>query len=222
MKRVVSVLLVASMLGFSGCTRIANWAQRNFYQGKPTADYFEIPEVYVRSITVYDQFTTVAMFDALWLSQRVREDFVQRSSYRLFKSEDQKKAAELRQQQELTHFIDFYVLSLYTIRLDQSSLWGIALVVDGVRYLPVEIKQVTLEPEYAYFFGNALTHFKTPYLVRFASQNNDNTPVINDRSRVMSLEFHSVDRDTALVWHLDNLCDVTSDDQLEARGMELL
>lgn len=222
MKRVVSVLLVTSMLGFSGCTRIATWAQRNFYQGKPTADYFELPDTYVRSITVYDQFTTVAMFDALWLAPRVREDYIQRSSYRLFKSDEQRQAAELRQQQELTHFIDFYVLSIYTIRLDQSPLWGIALVVDGARYLPVEIKQVTLEPEYAYFFGKALTHFKTPYLVRFAAKTSDNSPVITNNSRVLSLEFHSVDRDTALVWHLDNLTCVTSDDQLEARGMELL
>ena len=206
-QQILCVLSIVSILGFTGCGRIVNWAKDNFYQG---CDYDATkPDCFVRSVTVYDQFTTVAMFDALWLADQVRTDYVNLFAFRFGKSEQQKNSFLRRQLEENNHFIEFYLLSPYTIRLKEDSpLWSVNLKIDDNYFAPVEMRIVQLEREYLAFFGKHYTHFKTQYLVKFNARDINDQPLITSGTQTISLVFRSVEKEACLTWNIHDLCNL--------------
>lgn len=205
-KKSIYILVSGCILILPGCGRIVDWAKESFYQGQDLNDYKTAPREFLRSITVYDQFETVGMFDALWLSDPVRTAYAQLYSCRQGKSSEHEKAFLRRQLEENKHYIVFYVLSLYSKPLDaEDALWSLFLDVDGSRYVPTEIKAVELAPEYKFFFGKRFSKFKVPYLIRFNVCDIENKPIITEGTQIVRLIFRSVEKEAELLWDLAKL-----------------
>lgn len=202
-------VLCLSIITLSGCGgRLTNWALDNFNQGGTITGCFEHPYEYVRTVTVYDQVNTVAMFDALWLSDRVRQSYIDLRSYRFNWSDEQSIAALNQQRQEENSFITFYVLSSNDIRLASSDpVWSVSLDVDGMTYTPVEIRIADLEPEYKAFFGGLYVRSKRAYKIRFNATNDNGALVISNATQMVSLWFRSVNKEEALTWCMQDVYD---------------
>ena len=93
MKRMIQIYVAAVMLVLlPGCGRLVDWGKNNFYQGDQVDNYRCDIKPYIRSVTIYDQFTTRATFDALWLSDEVRLAYVDLHVSRQGKGEERKNA----------------------------------------------------------------------------------------------------------------------------------
>lgn len=200
---VVSFLIIlVGLVFFGGCTRIVDWGRSSFYQGDNII-LSQAPESYIRSVVMYDQLRTVAIFDALWLSDAVRSAYADSYALKRGRSLEQKQLFLRRQLEENNHFISFYVLSNHGAPLGQpDGNWHLLLEIDGAMYAPIEIKQVDLMPEYKVFFGKKCNRFKTPYLVKFPVKDVDDNFLINQDTAHLTLHFRSVKKHTALRWTL--------------------
>jgi len=186
------------------CGKLVNWGKSNFYQGELFLNRQSIVERYIRSKIIYDQFTTRAAFDVLWLSDEVRSAYADLYGLRYGKNEDQKKVFLRRQLEENRHFITFYVLSLYEVPIgDTNAEWSIFLRVKNNNYLPTEIKSIDLVPEYIEFFGEKFTRFKVAYQVKFDAKDVEDNLLFSSNVDQFSIYFRSIDKGTELTWRLD-------------------
>jgi hypothetical protein len=186
-----------------GCGKMVDWVSDSFTQVSPLDVHCDVVEKYSKSITTYDQLTTVAKFDALWLSHEVRQVYVDLFALKFGKTEEQKRALLRRQFEENNHFISFYVLSLYEYPLgDTHSAWTLFLTIGNKNYAPIEVKAVELSPEYMCMFGKKFNRFKVAYSVKFDAKNIDDLPLINDNTTDMKLVFRSVKKEAILTWDL--------------------
>lgn len=198
---VVKYLFLCSfILVLSGCGRIVDWAEGKFYQGTDIRGYSKVPRSYIRSVKVYDQFTTLASFDALWLADPVRISYANLYAFKHGREESLRKAFLRRQLEENRHYISFYILTNYGLSFgEQMSDWSVFLDT-GVHVMPSEIKIVDLSPEYKAFLGKKLNVFKTVYLVKFNAKNNDGNPIILNSTTDIKLVFRSVKKEIVLSW----------------------
>lgn len=194
------------MLGLAGCGRIIDWGTNIFEQAESLDDVASTAQPYLKSVTVYDQFTTVAMFDALWLSDDVRMIYAKLYADRRGKDEEYKKTFLRRQLEENKHFIVFYVLCPFEALLaDSQSPWSIFLKVDDRTYYPTELKVVELDPEYKAIFGKKLSRFKESYVLKFDARDVEDKKIIDNQTRQLKLYFKSVDKQTYLMWDFTTL-----------------
>jgi len=206
MKRDVlySIPLLCCLFLLSGCGRILDWGKEQFDQGKNLNSDISVAKSYIRSTRVYDQFTLVGAFDALWLSDEVRVNFADLHACKHGKSDEQKQVFLRRQLAENDHYISFYVLSPTNISLgEQHSEWQVFLRIDCKNYRPIEMKLVDLLPEYKYIFGDKFNKFKYAYLVLFDAKDVEEHCLIHEQITGIRLVFRSVERETALVWCVD-------------------
>jgi len=184
-----------------GCGRIIDWGKDNFYQGAEVGQDLSIARNYIQSRRVYDQFTLVGAFDALWLSDDVRKVHTNIYARKYGKNEEQKRVFLRRQLEENSHFITFYVLSPKNILLgDKDSYWSMLLKVDDKLFTPVEQKVVDISPEYRDIFGKKYNKFKDVYLVYFNAKDVEDKFIINENTAAISLLFRSHDKDIELSW----------------------
>lgn len=205
MKRLYfSRLIFVLLLGLPGCAgRIIDWAKETVPQGMNLPSHESIPRYYLRSVGIYDQFDTQAIFDALWLSDEVRTAYAQSYVQKYGKTEEQYAVFLRRQLAENEYFIMFYVLSLYDVPLrDKGGPWGIFLEIDGIPFAPSEIKAVDITPEYQAFFGKRLSPFKVSYVVKFNAKDIENKPLLNPCTKELALVFRSMDKEGRLSWVL--------------------
>ena len=206
MKRdvVFSIPLLFCLFFLSGCGRIIDWSKDHLDQGKKLDSDISIAKNYIRSTRVYDQFTLVGAFDALWLSDEVRINFTNLHACKYGKIEEQKKIFLRRQLAENDHYISFYVLSMTHIVLGEAdSRWEVFLRIGCKNYNPIEMKLVELLPEYKYIFGDKYNKFKDAYLILFNAQDIEENYLIDEKTSSVQLVFRSVERETALTWCID-------------------
>lgn len=195
-------LLALLMVCLSGCgCRVVDWARDVFYQGDLLPQRAKDVRACVKSVVAYDEFTTAAIFDALWLSDVVRTYYVDVCALKYGKSEEQREQNLRRQLAENEHFIMFYVLSLYDMPLkEKESIWSLFLEINGSFFAPIEIKSVELVPEYKKIFGKSYSRFKVPYLVKFNACDINNKPLITDETNHITLHFRSNEKEVMLHW----------------------
>lgn len=188
----------------AGCQRYIDWAKGNFYQGENARWYDpNITHCAVRSVTVYDQFDTLAMFNALWLCDEVRTAYADAYAFKRGKSVEQKNAFLRRQLEENCHFIVFYVLSSQNISLSGSeAVWAIMLEVNNNVYAPVEVKRIELCPEYKTIFDTHFNRFKVAYQVRFDAKDAEGNLLLCQGVQELILRLRSVQKEVALTWEL--------------------
>jgi hypothetical protein len=197
-------LLIGIIALLPGC-RYMCWLNEVFYQGCPVPQYDLCP--YIRTIHLYDQTSTIAHFDTLWLTKEVRTLYLKAYADRRCLSEERYRTLLRRQHEEAKHYISFYVLAAFpgddTISLsDKNAPWTITLVVNTMCYTPSEIKIAEIAPEYINFFGKRWTQFKKPYLVRFNAKDQDGDPIIPSGTCSVELHFASVVREAGMQWSL--------------------
>jgi hypothetical protein len=204
-KVVQQILLTTLLIVLSGCTPMIEWGKKAFYQGELIELDIDVVRSYIRSISAYDQFSTIARFDALWLSPEVRKIYTELLVRTTGQSEDQKKVVLIRQQDEMKHFIMFYILSPYNITLGEAnSYWTLFLSVDGISYHPIEIKVIELNQIYRAFFGERQMRFCISYQVKFDALTIENKPIINEQTKEIILYFRSLDKELTLQWCLNS------------------
>jgi hypothetical protein len=205
----VAICAALVSIAFSGCKRYIDWGKDVFCQGEKFDAYERIPRVYLRSARVYDQFTTMGLFTALWLADEVRLAYSCVHARRRGMDEDLQSVFTRRQLEENNHFISFYLLAAEigddTLLSNESPPWTIYAQIDGENYKPIEIRYLTSLPmEYRFFFGDYLTSHQQMYLVKFNARDINNKRLINNNVRALSLWLTDGNRKVELKWCLDN------------------
>jgi len=197
-------IIAVVLLLLPGCGRIIDWGSKTFTQSPAIESNIAAAQKYIRSVTTYDQLTTRARFDVLWLSDEVRRNYTHLFTSKFGKTEEQKKTVLRRQIEENNHFISFYVLSLHEYPLgDFNSEWTLFLHIDGKNYSPIEIKTVELSPEYMYIFGKKNNRFKVPYSVKFDAKDINDQPLITEITEKITLYCRSISAEVAFVWDIN-------------------
>ena len=68
-------IIVVILLALPGCGRVVDWGTKTFNQSPAIESNITAAQKYIRSVTTYDQLTTRARFDVLWLSDAVRKNY---------------------------------------------------------------------------------------------------------------------------------------------------
>lgn len=197
------VYIIMMILLLPSCGRLIDWGNRTFEQTPTMNATVAEAQKYIRSVTSYDQLTTRARFDVLWLSDTVRTTYTDLYALKFAKTDEQKKIFLRRQLEENNHFISFYVLSLYENPLgDPSSDWTLFLTIDDKNYSPIEIKTVELTPEYIHILGKKYNRFKMPYNVKFDAKDINDDLLITPETKHITLHCRSLKGDVTFVWDL--------------------
>lgn len=195
--------IVMVLLLLPSCGRVIDWGNRTFAQTPSLDSSVTAAQKYIQSVTSYDQLTTRARFDVLWLSDDVRINYANLYALKFGKTEEQKKIFLRRQLEENNHFISFYILSLYDQPLgDTNSEWTLFLTIDDKHYAPIEIKSVELSPEYIYIFGKKYNRFKVPYSVKFDTKDINDQSLITDETKYITLHCRSLGSEVTFVWDI--------------------
>ena len=216
---VIAVVLIAGALMCASCSRLVHWAQQTVPQVEKITLDISPACAYVRTLQLYNQFTTVALFDVLRLSDTVRTVYAELYSLEHCKSEELATLFLRRQLQENAYFISFYVLMPQTKENsisfgDQPGMWSLCLWVDGLAYTPQEVKTVELAPEYRRIFGNRYNRFKVPYLVRFDANDIQGRPIVRPTTSKIKLCFTSAHYSISTCWPLTPVSEDKSTAQL--------
>jgi hypothetical protein len=191
------------LLLLPGCGRMIDWGTKTFVQAPSLQASVSDAQKYIRSVTSYDQLTTRARFDVLWLSDDVRTNYTNLFVLKFGKNEEQKRTFLRRQLEENNHFISFYVLSLHEYPLgDTNSEWTLFLTIDNKHYTPIEIKSVELSPEYMYIFGKKYNRFKVPYSVKFDAKDINDQFLVTPETKNITLHCRSLSAEVTFVWNV--------------------
>jgi hypothetical protein len=174
-------LLLFVVVSLSSCIKYYETIKTEFPQGSELEDKREVVANNLRSTVIYDQFSTVAIFNALRLSDEVRMAYVDIYTRKRGIEGEAKEALLKRQLEENKHWISFYLLAdirdkTYVSLSEKSSYWTPFLQLgDNVKVTPLSIKEVDIEPEYQFFFGTKFNLFKIAYLVKFPARDSMDT-----------------------------------------------
>ncbi len=198
--------LLSLLFVLSGC-RYKTWGESVFNQGCKLDKYQEATCEYLRTVHVYDQFTTLGHFEILWLSNEVRRVYSKLYAQQHCYNDERYKIFLRRQLEENNHYITFYVLAALphsrgTLLSEETSEWSLCLEVDGYSYPPHTIKTIELKPEYKHLFSRAYTHFKTPYIVTFEARDIEGSPLIHSAGQTLRLHFNRIGRTEYAEWQL--------------------
>lgn len=193
---------------FSGCYRYINWASTVIDQANKIETCFELAQPYIKAARVYDQFTTLALFDALLLHPDVVEAYVCAHAAKYSLTDQQYHTLLEKQQEEHEPYISFYLLAtIYgpngTMLTDANPIWVVQLKIGETYYNPAKIRLVELPHEYRYFFGKRWNIFKKNYMVQFDAYDSNNNPIITPFVREVELVFKRVGHGTSMVWCFD-------------------
>lgn len=198
--KIKSLIFVFLLLIISGCTRYDGWVRSIFNQGTTVPNSLVCAEKYVRSLHVYDYFSTLGLFEALWVSPEVR------SIYNQLQKQLDCDCACIEEVCENTDSscATFLVLAWIkgaegTYLTDECPLWTMCLSVNCKTYAPCIIKQIDVCPEYKAMFGRRFTRFKIAYRVTFSVS--EQTLI---ESRKFSLIFKQIGLQGMMTWCLDS------------------
>src|SRR5579863_6579148 len=199
------VYIITMLVLLPGCGRWIDWGHRTFEQTPTINSPVAAAQKYIRSVTSYDQLTTTARFDVLWLSDDVRTNYADLYALKFAKTDEQKKTFLRRQLEENNHFISFYVLSLYDQPLGETNNdWNLFLTIDDKNYSPIEVKSVELAPEYMHIFGKKYNRFKVPYSVKFDAKDIDDNFLITPETKNITLHCRTLKVDVTFEWDLSS------------------
>ena len=201
------VCCVVVLCFVSSCVKYHKFLEPEVPQGYIRDDKRELVYNNVRSTSVYDEFATVAIFDALAMSGEVRSAYVDLYCDRRGLSKDLRCEMANKQIEDSSNNAVFYVLA--DIRDKGSALlheknpfWAMFLKLeDGTSVEANSIKEVELEPELQMFFGKKFNQFKTAYMVQFPATSDGNMVHVNQMSKY-SLVIGSPYRKCELVWDM--------------------
>ncbi len=193
MKKLRNLVLFIGLSILPGCDGgVTNWVNDIFEQGKTHQFDKKLVNKYLKSVRVYDEFNTVALFDVLWLSNDIRTIYSLLHSDMNGSGREASNAFLRRQLKANDHFLTFYVLSAHDIPLNATpALWNTYLKIGEKTYTPLEIKIVEITPEYRAIFGSVLTNHKRPYEVKFDRKDADGNEILFSGTKMISFNLSS-------------------------------
>jgi len=215
------ILLIQCILFISGCT-ILDWGKKNFKQAERyERDIVQKVAPYVKSTIVYQQLSTIATFDALFLTDKMRMMYVDYYTKRHLVSSEKESIMRQRLLNENKYYISFYVVGAQTENLyvsshalftgeyhKQASLlgekdaeWQLYMKVDGKEYAPDSIRVVELPIEYQHFLASRYSQFKSVYLVKFDSVDQYDQEILSEGMHDVSLTLVSPRYKAQLEWN---------------------
>jgi hypothetical protein len=214
--------LLVSIIFLTGCNKIIDWGKTTFEQTPIYSENFiKAAQPYIRSKPVYSQFSTVAMFDAIFLTDAMRMLYVDYHTKVSSLNAEQESLMRARMHNENKYFVSFYVVgyqkehlyntcrALFTgtnhkqgeLFAGKDASWQVTMLVNGKEYIPESVRVVDLPMEYRECFGDRLSQFNTTYLVRFAVSDPQSHPIFQPLKKYqVSLRFTSALYRTELVW----------------------
>lgn len=216
-----TIFILCSLLGLTGCNQLFDWGRKHLEQPEEQQkNCKQLSAQFLRHKKVYEQFTSLADFTALLLSDSVRLAYLDYYAYRNFKDDQEIQAARARFLAENNHFISFYLsawqrpteyMSEYTLFTGErhtlgaiigtpDAEWQLNMIVDGKEYEPESIMPIEIPLEYRVFFGAHLSQFKTKYLVRFAAKDIQNNPLLDQNLHDVELIFRRLHQQIRLSW----------------------
>lgn len=226
MKRFFKYQIICILFGWitlSGFTKIAEWGKRTFYQAPVYGDNFiQGAQPFIKSVQAYSQFTSVATFDVMLLTDALRMLFVDYHKKNNGISADQEKLLRQRQLNENRYFISIYVLASQQERSFVSGkamfcgeyqkagellsgkdpMWNVRLIVGGRQITPESVRVVDLPVEYRHLFGEAFNQFSTIYQIKFHAYDSNNQYILPfDRPTSMIFRFSSPMRQLDVIWN---------------------
>ncbi|MBT4595282.1 hypothetical protein HOD08_05390 [bacterium] len=172
-------------------------------QAKKVFKYEDLAKKNLKSTRLYDDFSTVASFDAIYLGDEMREALTDMKVSRRGWSEAKKQLLLKGHEDESAKWHVFYVMSEVREREFQSladdlSSWALSLSVDDNDRVPSSfLKEIEPDPEIRTLFGTSYTRHKIAYLVKFEKKPNDNV-------EKLKLCFRSPKHAGDLDWVLDD------------------
>jgi len=196
---------IAFLCAFSGCVKYHKISHGETPQVREHERFDLVAQSMVKSVTAYEQFRTLAVFDALWLSNPVREVYSYLNTMRLGKNRAAQKALLRRQLEENKHWVSFYVLAevydkAHQLLSEKKSKWSVYLKTATGQRVPAQtIKEVELEPEIKWLFRHRYSSFKTAYRVTFPSRDGDHEQYAQEENG-LSLIFQSPHLSVNVAW----------------------
>jgi len=203
---VLAAGVVVALVMISGCVPYHKVGKTEFPQGKAQKIDPAVACYNLRSVKIYDQFKTLAGFDALWLSEKTRSVYVDLYSSRRGKDAESREALLKRQLEENKLWHEFYVLadvrdSFNPVMSEKNANWTIFLQADsGQQVAPILVKEVQLEPEFQAIFGIHFNWFKTAYLIKFPVKDMSGKPYLKDDGK-FKMVFSTVDKRGEVAWN---------------------
>lgn len=218
----ISIIFSIQCILFATGCKVIDWGKENFQQtDRYDKEFTRHMKPYLRSTVVYDQFATVADFDALLLTDAARMVYVDYYKQRHLLSSEKEAVMRQRVLNENKYYISFYVLgsqpenvypndrSLFSgeyykqqsLLGDKDAEWQVRLKVKDKEYAPDSVRVVELPVEYQHFFGAQYSQFKSVYLVKFDALNADKHEILASGSHKLELHFMSARYKTSLSWN---------------------
>jgi hypothetical protein len=210
-KELIRLVVLVSCVVLPGCVKYYQTIPTEFPQGEVTESHAQITEKYVKSATVLDQFTTKAVFDAVWMSDQMRTFYADAHCTKRGIVNDAKEEFLKRQLEENRHWVAFYVLADVRDKncpslSEPNAAWTVSLRVDGKHiFSPERVKEVELDQEIQHCFGSRFIPAKTAYLVKFPIPSDVAELIARDAFKTIELVLSSMAKKTTLCWQRDIL-----------------
>lgn len=182
---VAGFLVVPVVVLTFGCIKTYKLVPSETSQGIEREKNEEVAKNNVRSAKIYNQWETLAQFDAIWLSEQTRDSYVDLYCVRRGKGAEARESMRAREREENKETISFYVLAdvrdqFHPALTDNDAAWTMYLNIKGKKVRPTSIIEVELDTEIQTLFGHRFVSpkFKTPYLVRFPARDAEGHPYL--------------------------------------------
>ncbi|MBI2352950.1 hypothetical protein HYV11_01755 [Candidatus Dependentiae bacterium] len=219
---VLSTLFFIQCIFFvTGCNKVVDWGKDNFKQANRYEEFLvKRMTPYLRSVMVYDQFSTIADFSAIFLTDAARMVYVDYYAQRHILSKEKETMMRQRLLNENKYHISFYIIgsqsetfyvnnrALFTGRYhkhhtllgEKDAEWQVALRVKNRQYAPDSIRVVELPIEFQHFFGVKYSQFKSIYLVKFDALDAQDHAILSSSRQTVTLELTSSRYKSSLIW----------------------
>lgn len=217
----ISVFIYIQFILFMAGCKIIDWGKENFKQtDRYNNDLIKYIQPFIASTIVYDQFETIAQFDAIFLTDKARMYYVDYFAQRHILSEEKESVMRQRLLNENKYYISFYIVgsqleyiypnnrSFFTGRHykqktllgERDAEWQVKLKVADQEYAPDSIRVVELPIEWQYFLGAKYSQFKSVYLIKFDAIDQFDKEILPAGKHKVSLLFTSACYKTMLEW----------------------
>ncbi len=189
-----------------GCVKYYDVAPTVFPQAAKVEYDRNLITHHVRHNTVYDQFTTLAVFDSLWFSDLMRKEFV--AAYAAKRGLGAHAQDELlkRNLEENSHWFVVYVLADIRHRSNNTlsephAYWTLSLTLDDQPPIAADKpKEVELDPELENFFRPYANSFKMAYKVTFQLNTQQAECIRNKKYKKLVLTYSSPRNKVDINW----------------------
>lgn len=206
MKKIQLVSLTTLVVLLTGCGgALKKWKEETFAQAESykSREHESVVKEYFKSLSLYDQFETIGIFDALWLSDEIKTVVSDIHVQLLGKNKEVRNNFLRRQLKDNSDYVSFYVLSQHGISLvDHPTQWHLHLVTEGGNYSPASVKLIEVTPEYRIVLAKKFTSHKDVYEVKFLRKNSKGKDILQE-GKELQLFFNGLHHFGCVKWSLD-------------------